>query len=122
MIAAILKNIFISCILFVSLYQFYSGLKKIGLQFKVGKCNLALHIFAFGMPVISGLIFLICIITFNQSSIFYSTRATKRYWYVLAPTLLYVIVGGINQMVMLYLIRNYSVRASNRNSQNLNQS
>ena len=74
------------------------------------------------MPVLSGLIFLICIIIFNQSSIFYSTRATKRYWYVLAPTLLYVIVGGINQMVMLYLIRNYSVRASNRNSQNLNQS
>lgn len=65
MILTIIKNMIISLILFVSLYKFYAQLKTIGLQFKVGKCNLFLHIFAFGMPVVSGIIYLTCIFYFN---------------------------------------------------------
>lgn len=65
MILTIIKNIIVSLILFVSLYKFYAQLKTIGLQFKVGKCNLFLHLFAFGMPVISGIIYLTLIFYFN---------------------------------------------------------
>ena len=104
-----------SLILFRALYQFYKQLKDIGLQFNIEKCNLVAHVGAFGLPVISGCIYIVCILKFNQVAMFTSTRATAHYWNVLGPTILYVIVMGLVQMLQLVLITKYSIKASGRN-------
>ena len=65
LISTILKNLAMSLILFWALYKFYKQLKQIGLKFTVGRCNLCIHIGAFGLPVISGCIYIICITKFN---------------------------------------------------------
>ena len=110
----IVKNTCMSTILFVSLYKFYAGLKKIGLDFKLEKCNLALHIGAFGIPIIAGLVYIICIIEFNQVALFTSTRATKVSWQVLGPSIVYEVSMGTVQILQLVLITNYSIKAAGR--------
>ena len=62
---AIVKNISMSGILFVSLYKFYRALLTLSAQFKIDKCNLFVHIMAFGFPIVSGIIYVICIFRFN---------------------------------------------------------
>ena len=61
----ICKNIAMSLILFLSLYRFYKGLKRIGLKFSNKNCNLAMHITAFGLPVIAGFVYIFFIFHFN---------------------------------------------------------
>lgn len=65
LLLTIAKNVFISSLLFYSLYRFYSGLRQINLQFEIEKTILAIHIAAFGTPIISGFGFVICIIVLN---------------------------------------------------------
>ena len=95
LIFTILKNILLSSILFYCLYKFYQGLRQIGLKFQPKRCILSVHIFAFGLPIVAGLIYIVCIVKFNQIAIFTSTRATKTYWRVLAVTTLYCVTMAI---------------------------
>ena len=66
------KNILMSLILFISLWKFYKGLVKIGLKFRIERCILAVHIIAFTLPIMSGLVYIACILAFNQIAIFTS--------------------------------------------------
>ena len=66
----IAKNIAMSLILFLSLYRFYKGLKRIGLKFSNKSCNLAMHITAFGLPIIAGFVYIFFIFHFNQLALF----------------------------------------------------
>ena len=111
LVFTILKNIIMSIILFYCLYRFYVELKRIGLKFTAKKCILTVHILAFGVPIISGVIYLILIANYNQTAVFTSTRATQQYWYVLAPTILFILTMGVVQAMMLYLVTIYSIKA-----------
>ena len=62
---------------------------RIGLQFTIEKRNIATHLVAFGLPLLSAVVYTVCIIQFNQAAMFASTRATQEYWQVLGPTVLY---------------------------------
>lgn len=106
-----------SALLFYSLWQFYKGLKQIGVEFKVERCILAAHILAFGLPIVSGMIYIFCILRFNQVAMFTSSRATAQYWDCLGPTILYKVTMSVVQILQLVLITNYSIKASARNDQ-----
>ena len=112
LLSAIAKNASMSFILFTSLYKFYTQLKKINLSFEVNKCNLAVHVIAFGLPIIAGIFYLFCIIWFNQAAMFTSSRATQEQWDVLACSYVYEVVMGTVQTLQLILITNYSVKAA----------
>ena len=62
MVCTTLKNFAISTILFISLFRFYRGLRKINMSFNIDKCNLSLNILAFGLPIISGISYCIFLI------------------------------------------------------------
>lgn len=65
LLITIMKNIAMSLILFLSLWNFYKGLLKIGLKFRIERCILAIHIIAFSLPIMSGLVYIACIFAFN---------------------------------------------------------
>ena len=65
LLITICKSIAMSFILFLSLWKFYQGLLKIGLKFRIEKCILAIHIIAFSLPIMSGLVYIACIFRFN---------------------------------------------------------
>ena len=71
LLTSITKNTSMSVILFYSLYQFYAGLKKIHCNFEIDKRNLAVHVVAFGIPVLAGIFYLISIIYTNPFISFY---------------------------------------------------
>jgi hypothetical protein len=69
----ILKNFVMGTILFVSLFRFYRGLRKINLEFNIHKGNLVLNILAFGLPIIAGFSYgIFLIIDDHEVSIFAS--------------------------------------------------
>ena len=103
-----------SVILFFSLYKFYKGLKRIGLKFSNKSCNLAMHIAAFGLPIIAGFVYIIFIFRFNQLALFLNRKAGTEQWNILGPKIFYDISNGTTQLLQLILVTNYSVRASGR--------
>ena len=76
LLITIAKNVSMSFILYISLFKFYNGLVSINLKFSVKKCILAIHIVAFGLPIVSGMIYIAFIFRFSQVAFFTSQKAT----------------------------------------------
>ena len=98
LVITIFKNVIMSSIMFLSLYRFYRGLRTINIDFNIDKCVLTMHIIAFGLPILSGIAWLILFAFLNQVAIFASSKATSKEWSVLAPSIAYCTIMGCVQV------------------------